>query len=173
MISKQVKSSRTAPDHLLQSHDLSPQSHDLPLQSCDLPPQSHDLEQLTEDMLLFLQSEQVSLEQYCHSVIASVTPLLLGYLNRHIPQLRGDGDVKGGDSSGSCRPLPVYIAICLQLLGAVVDLLEQLSKHTGTTHLSQKNDTLVRTHTIYVKISCSRKSSPNCTSNSSLLIAVL
>ena len=117
---------------------LPPQSHDLLLQS-------HDLEQLSEDMLLCMQLEQVSPEQSCHSVIATVTSLLLGYLSKHTLQLKGE--VESSKSDSSCRPLSVYIAICLQLLAAVVNLLEQLRRHTRTPQLSQKNSTLVRTHT--------------------------
>ena len=117
---------------------LPPQSHDLLLRS-------HDLEQLSEDMLLCMQLEQVSPEQYCHSVIAAVTSLLLGYLSKHTPQLKGE--VESSKSDSSCRPLSVYIAICLQLLAAVINLLEQLRRHTRTPQLSQKNTTLVRTHT--------------------------
>ena len=117
-------------------------------------------------MLLFLQSEQVSLEQYCHSVIACVTPLLLDYLNKHVPQLGGDGEVKHGDSSGSCRPLPVYIAICLQLLGAVVDLLKQLRRHTGTPQYSHRSSTLVRMHTT---VSTDNVMQSQCKTKSSLL----
>ena len=124
---------------------LPPQSHDLLLQSHDLPFQSHDLEQLSEDMLLCMQLEQVSPEQYCHSVITTVTSLLLRYLSKHTLQLKGE--VESSKSDSSCRPLSVYIAICLQLLAAIINLLEQLRRHTRTPQLSQKNSTLVRTHT--------------------------
>ena len=117
---------------------LPPQSHDLLLRS-------HDLEQLSEDMLLCMQREQVSPEQYCHSVIATVTSLLLGYLSKHTLQLKGE--VESSKSDSSCRPLSVYIAICLQLLAAIINLLEQLRRHARTPQLSQKNSTLVRTHT--------------------------
>ena len=124
-----------------QSHDLLPQSHDLLPQSHDLLSQSHDLEHLSEDMLLYMQLEQVSPEQYCHSVIATVTSLLLGYLSKHAPQLMGE--VESSKSGSNCKPLSVYITICLQLLAAVINLLEQLRRHARTSQLSQKNSTLV------------------------------
>ena len=127
------------------SHDHPSQSHDLPSQSHDLPSQSHDLEQLSEDMLHYMQLEQVSPEQYCHSVIATVTSLLLGYLSKHIPQLKEEAE--SGEPGSNHRPLSVYIAICLQLLAAVVNLLEQVRRHSRTPELSQMNNTLVRTHT--------------------------
>ena len=128
-----------------QSHDLPSMSHDLPFKSHDHPSQSHDLEQLSEDMLLYMQLEQVSPEQYCHSVIATVTSLLLGYLSKHTPQLKGEA--KSSESGSNRRPLSVHIAICLQLLAAVVNLLEQVRRHIRTPELSQMNNTLVRTHT--------------------------
>ena len=128
-----------------QSHDLPSQSHDLLFKSHDLPSQSHDLEQLSEDMLHYMQVEQVSPEQYCHSVIATVTLLLLGYLSKHIPQLKEEAE--SSEPGSNRRPLSLYIAICLQLLAAVVNLLEQVKRHTRTPELSQMNNTLVRTHT--------------------------
>ena len=123
---------------------LPSQSHDLPSKSHDLPSQSHDLEQLSEDMLHYMQLEQVSPEQYCHSVIATVTSLLLGYLSKHIPQLKGEAE--SGEPGSNCTPLSVYIAICLQLLAAVVNLLEQVRRHSRTPELNQMNNTLVRTN---------------------------
>ena len=117
----------------------------LPSQSHDLPSQSHDLEQLSEDILHYMQLEQVSPEQYCHSVIATVTSLLLGYLSKHTPQLKGEAE--SSEPGSNRRPLSVYIAICLHLLAAVVNLLEQVRRHSRTPELSQMNNTLVRTHT--------------------------
>lgn len=80
-----------------------------------------DLEQLNPEMIIQLQLEQVSLEQFSHALITSVAPLLIGYLNRDFPWIR-EG------RSHSAAQLTACIAVCLQLLLAATDLLEHFSK---------------------------------------------
>ena len=89
-----------------------------------LPSQSHDqLEELAVEVLEQLQSEQVSLDQYCSSVIASTAPLLPGYLNKQltwaIPE--GEGQPLGGAGGQS---VAAHLAVSMELLSAVVELMD-------------------------------------------------
>ena len=70
----------------------------------DLPSQSHDqLEELAVEVLEQLQSEQVSLDQYCSSVITSTAPLLPGYLNKQLTWATPEGEGLPLGGAGICR----------------------------------------------------------------------
>ena len=92
--------------------------------------ESHDLEQLTEDMLLQLQSEELPLEQYCHAVITHATPLMMSYMNKDFPSSRKD--------TNDHRLPTAYMAVCLQLLFTTTDLLDTLREGQITIR-EQKN----------------------------------
>ena len=70
-------------------------------------------------MLDQLQSQQLSLDKYCSSIITSVAPLLPGYLNKQLSwtECHEDEPRLGGNVS-------VDIAVSIQLLAAVLELLE-------------------------------------------------
>ena len=91
------------------------------LGSCDLDSSSHDhLESLTAEILDQLQSEQMSLDHYCSTVMTSVAPLLPAYLSRQLswttPQ--GGSEVTTGWSTAG------GVAVCVQVMTAVVKLME-------------------------------------------------
>ena len=91
----------------------------------DLPSQSHDqLEELAVEVLEQLQSEQVSLDQYCSSVIASTAPLLPGYLNRQLTWAtsEGEGPLPLGGAGG--QSVAAHLAVTMELLSAVVELMD-------------------------------------------------
>ena len=87
------------------------------------------LESHSSEMLHQLQSNQLSVRQFCSSVMTFVTPLVVSYLNRDFPWVtaptRGRG---GGDEQRKalppCRTVAVCVCVCLQLLECVVDLME-------------------------------------------------
>ena len=70
-------------------------------------------------MLGQLQSEQLSLDQYCSSIITSVAPLLPGYLNKQLTSTESHIDEPRLVGSVS-----VDIAVSIQLLAAVMELSE-------------------------------------------------
>ena len=84
-----------------------------------LPIRSHDhIEELTVEMLDQLQSQQISLEQYCTSIITSTASMLPGYLNKHLSWTTLQGDelpVVGGVCAD--------IAVSIQLLAAAMELM--------------------------------------------------
>ena len=90
--------------------------------SHDLPAQSHDqLEELTAEMLKQLQSEQISLDQYCSSVITTAAPLLPGYLNKPLTWTAPDGE---GSGVAVGHSVAAHVAVAMELLSAVVELMD-------------------------------------------------
>ena len=86
--------------------------------SCDLGSPSHDhLESLTSEILDQLQSEQLSLDHYCCTVITSVAPLLPAYLNRQLSWTPAHGDTSSWSTAGG-------VTVCVQVMSAVVELIE-------------------------------------------------
>ena len=94
--------------------------------SHDLPSQSHDqLEKLTVEMLEQLESEQVSLDQYCSRVITSTAPLLPGYLNRQLTWAASNGEgLPAGAGRGGGHSVATHLAVAMELLSAVVELMD-------------------------------------------------
>ena len=70
-------------------------------------------------MLEQLQSEQVSLDQYCSSVITSTAPLLPGYLNKQLTWTTSDGERLGAGGSS----VAAHLAVAMELVSAVVELM--------------------------------------------------
>ena len=99
--------------------------------SHDLPTQSHDhIEELTVEMLDQLQSQQLSLEQYCSSIITSTATLLPGYLNKHLSWTTLQGDelpVVGGVSAD--------IAVSIQLVAVAMELMKMKKAVTACPDL--------------------------------------
>lgn len=90
-----------------------PGPHDLLNQSPD------HLEELTIEMLDQLQSEQLSLNQYCCSIITSIAPLLPGYLNKRLVWTTTDEDkLAPSESVAAC------IAVSTDLMSATMELIE-------------------------------------------------
>ena len=76
-----------------------------------------DLESLTPEVLKHLQSQQLSVWQYCLSVISTMSTLLSYCLHLDSPQLQGAG------SDSDSKPMTVCVAKALQLLTSVMELL--------------------------------------------------
>ena len=95
--------------------------------SHDFPTWSHDhIEELTVEMLDQLQSQRLSLDQYCNSIITSTATLLPGYLNKHLSWTTLQGDelpVVGGVSAD--------IAIAIQLVATAMELISMKKVVTG------------------------------------------
>lgn len=75
-------------------------------------------------MLEQLQSEQVTLDQYCSSIIASTAPLLPGYLNRQLTWAtsEGEGSLHLGGAGG--QSVAAHLAVTMELLSAVMELMD-------------------------------------------------
>lgn len=85
--------------------------------------QGGSLECLTGDMLHQLQSNQLSIKQFCSSMATFVVPLLLAYLNRDFPWLSGSANEQGPSPSARAS-VAKHVHVCLQLVESVVELME-------------------------------------------------
>ena len=74
-------------------------------------------------MLEQLQSEQVSLDQYCSSAITSTASLLPGYLNKQLTWAASDGERLPMDGGGG-HSIAAHLAVAMELLSAVVELMD-------------------------------------------------
>ena len=125
--------------------------------SHDLPNQSHDqLEELTVEMLEQLESEQVSLDQYCSRVITNTAPLLPGYLNRQLTWAASDGEgLPAGPGRGGGHSVATHLAIAMELLSAVVELMDtqRIIHHDKDTLMEVYKIELVYTY-MHVHVQC-------------------
>ena len=79
---------------------------------------SHDLEQLTQDMLVLLQSSEVPLERYCSTLLAVSTKHLSEYLSREgVRERSSQQRIERGSGLRS-------ITACLELVAAAVEVVE-------------------------------------------------
>ena len=81
-------------------------------------------------MLDQLQSQWLSLDQYCSFIITSTATLLPGYLNKHLSWTTLQGDelpVVGGVSAD--------IAVAIQLLATAMELMKMKKAVTGCLDL--------------------------------------
>ncbi len=89
-----------------------------------------EMEEMTEEMLVQLQSDQWTLERYCHSVLTHVPPLLVSLLNRDLQLPPGKGASEGESGHTSLSPGAVatqtsvsyrLMTITIKLLGIVTE----------------------------------------------------
>ena len=80
------------------------------------------LESHSSEMLQQLQSNQLTVRQFCSSIMTFVTPLIVGYLNRDFPWVVAGTDRK--KVLPPCRTVAVCVCVCLQLLECGVELME-------------------------------------------------
>ena len=78
------------------------------------------LEQIVGN-ILHLQSKQLAISQFSLSVMTVVAPLTLKYLNRDFPCLMLSANKQGSSPAGISA---ACVHVCLQLLGAAVELME-------------------------------------------------
>ena len=97
---------------------------DLTNQSCRR--ESHDLEQLTQDMLVCLQSTEMSVHHYCSQLVAVVAAHIGGGLTRAGVREGGERGEGGEGREGGTAEVKVTASInaCLKLLASLVELFE-------------------------------------------------
>ena len=94
---------------------------DLTNQSCRR--ESHDLEQLTQDMLVCLQSTEMSVHHYCSQLVAVVAAHIGGGLTRAGVR-EGEEGGEGGEGGTAEMKVTASINACLKLLASLVELFE-------------------------------------------------
>ncbi len=88
------------------------------------------LESHSSEILHQLQSNQLSVRQFCSSIMTYVTPLTVSYLNRDFPWVTAPPSRGGGSGNERrkvlppCRTVAVCVCVCLQLMECGVELME-------------------------------------------------
>lgn len=105
------------------------------------------LECISTELLHQLQSDQLTVRQFCSALMTYVTPLVVNYLNRDFPwvttptasptDLRGHG---GGEERS--RMVAVCVCVCLQLVECGVELMECEATPSRLHH--QEDDGILR-----------------------------
>lgn len=86
------------------------------------------------------QSDQLSVQLFCSSLLTFVAPLLLGCLNRDFPVQAGGNEQGSSPPGGVAR----HVSACLQLVECAVDLMEcDITVTTGNTPGQQEQKNLV------------------------------
>ena len=120
------------------------------------------LESHSSEMLHQLQSNQLSVRQFCSSVATFVTPLIVGYLSRDFPWVTATPTHPQGGANERrqvlppCRTVAVCVCVCLQLLECVVELME--CEAVSSRLIQQEDDKIVRVSlysiAMYVAVCC-------------------
>ena len=111
---------------------------------------SGGLETYSSEMLQQLQSNQLSVRQFCSAIMTYVTPLVVSYLNRDFPwvttpttpTMKGRGGGEQRKVLPPCRTVAVCVCVCLQLLECGVELME--CEATPSRIHQQEDDKILR-----------------------------